>query len=287
MRGSWTILRHLSRKAELDVSERSVDIVKVLSLAMESAARARGIDPSDEVRAAALRWEIYASLQNLLDSLAMIVADLGLRKPSSYGELGPILFERGVLDAEETELVKRAAATRNVVAHAYRAMGVEELKSVEQIVLQKIEGLARKLVGYVKDAGLDPSASCPSVLAEVFGKSGVQLAYLIGSRAREVFREDSDYDFAVLFGRDATVEDEVRLAIELAPALEVPVDVVNVAALDRADLELAYRVLKEGRLEYMRDENTRRAWERDTFLEVLDSRDIYDLYASRVRKERG
>jgi len=37
-----------------------------------------------------------------------------------------------------------------------RAIAVEELKSVEQIVLQKIEGLARKLVGHVKDAGLDP-----------------------------------------------------------------------------------------------------------------------------------
>jgi len=263
-----------------------VDIVKVLSLAIESAGRARGIEPIDEVRASALRSEIYASLQNLLDSLAMIVVDLGLRKPSSYGELGPILCERGVLDAEDLEFVKRVAATRNVMAHAYRAVDVEELRSVEQTVLSGVERLARKLVGYVKDAGLDPEESSSGPLCEVFGRSGVQVAYLFGSRAREASREDSDYDFAALFGRDATVEDEVRLTVEVADALGIPVDMVSVVALDRAGLELAYRVLKEGKLAYSRDENFRRLWERSTFLHVLDSRDIHDIYVSRVGRRQ-
>jgi len=182
------------------VGEGGVDIVKVLSLAIESAGRAGGIEPIDEVRVSALRWEIYASLRNLLDSLAMIVVDLGLRKPSSYSELGPILYERRVLDAEDVELVKRAAATGNVMAHAYRAVDVEELRSVKQTVLSKVEGLARKLVGYVKDVGLDPEEISSGVLSEVFERSGVQVAYLFGSRAREASREDSDYDFAALFG---------------------------------------------------------------------------------------
>jgi len=268
------------------VGEGGVDIVKVLSLAIESAGRARGIAPIDEVRVSALRWEIYASLRNLLDSLAMIVVDLGLRKPSSYSELGPILYERRVLDAEDVELAKRAAATRNVMAHAYRAVDVEELRSVKQTVLSKVEGLARKLVGYVKDVGLDPEEISSGVLSEVFERSGVQVAYLFGSRAREASREDSDYDFAALFGRDVTVEDEVNLTVEVADALVVPVDMVNVVALDRAGLELAYRVLKEGKLAYSRDENFRRAWERSTFLHVLDSRDIHGIYVSRVGRRR-
>ncbi len=261
-----------------------MDIVKVLSLAIESAAKAGRIEPSDEVRVAALRWEIYASLQNLLDSLAMVVADLGLRKPSSYSELGSILFERGVLDAEDVKLVKQAVATRNVMAHAYRAVEVDELRSLKQTVLPKVQEIARKLVGYVKDAGLDPEVVCPSGLAEVFGRSGVQLAYLFGSRARDAFREDSDYDYAILFGRHVAVEDEVELVVELADALGVSVDMVNVVALDRADLELAHRVLKEGKLAYSRDESFRRTWERDIFLQALDSRDLYDVYVSRVGK---
>ncbi len=35
-----------------------MDIVRVLGLAAKSADRAREIDPSDEVRIAALKWEI-------------------------------------------------------------------------------------------------------------------------------------------------------------------------------------------------------------------------------------
>jgi len=269
-----------------DVGEGGLDIVKVLSLAIESVGRARETEPMDEVRVSALRWEIYASLQNLLDSLAMIVVDLGLRKPGSYGELGPILSERGVLDAEAIELVKRVAATRNVMAHAYRAMDVEELRSLQRTVLPEVEGLARKLVDYVKDAGLDPEEGSSGALSEVFERSGVQVAYLFGSRARKAFREDSDYDFAALFGRDATVEDEVRLTVELADALGIPVDMVNVVALDRADVELAFRVLKEGELAYSRDENFRRVWERSTLLNVLDSRDIYEIYVSRAGRRK-
>jgi len=261
-----------------------MDIVKVLSLAIESAGRAREIEPTDDVRVAALRWEICACLQNLLDSLAMVVVDLGLRKPSSYSELGPILYERRMLDAEDVELVKRAAATRNVMAHAYRAVDVGELRGVEQTVLLGVEGLARKLVGYVRDAGLDPEESSSGALSEVFERSGVQVAYLFGSRARKASREDSDYDFAALFGRDATVEDEVRLTVEVADALGIPVDMVNVVALDRAGLELAYRVLKEGKLAYSRDEIFRRSWERNTFLQLLDRRDIHEIYVSRVGK---
>jgi len=269
-----------------DVGEGGLDIVKVLSLAIESVGRARETEPMDEVRVSALRWEIYASLQNLLDSLAMIAVDLGLRKPGSYGELGPILSERGVLDAEAIELVKRVAATRNVMAHAYRAMDVEELRSLQRTVLPEVEGLARKLVDYVKDAGLDPEEGSSGALSEVFERSGVQVAYLFGSRARKASREDSDYDFAALFGRDATVEDEVKLTVELADALGIPVDMVNVVALDRADVELAFRVLKEGELAYSRDENIRRVWERSTLLNVLDSRDIYEIYVSRAGRRK-
>jgi hypothetical protein len=54
-----------------------VDIIRVLELAVESAREAKEIQPSDRLGISALRWEIYSSLQNLLDALAMIVADLG------------------------------------------------------------------------------------------------------------------------------------------------------------------------------------------------------------------
>jgi len=111
----------------------------------------------------------------------------------------------------------------------------------------------------------------------VFRGHGVKLAYLFGSRARGCFRRDSDYDYAVLFGRAANVSDEVELTVSLAKELKVPVDLVNVVALESADLSLQYRVLKEGKLVYCEDENFRKTWERKILLATLDSSELRDL----------
>ena len=261
----------------------TLDIVRVLVLAAESARRARDIEPSDGVRIAAIRWEIYSSLQNLLDSLAMIVADLGLIKPSAYGELGVILSEKGILSEGNVELIKKVAATRNVIAHAYRRVEADDLVEVASSLLPKVEDLCGFLIGYIRDSSLDPEMACPSACTEVFKRNGAKLAYLFGSRARATCREDSDYDFAVLLSRKATVKDEVELMLNLADALNVSVDKVDVVILDNADQELVYRVLKEGKLMYASSEGERRLWERSALIKALESRDIYGVYMKRVK----
>lgn len=91
-----------------------MDIVRVLTLALENANKASSIKPESEVYASALRWELYASLQNVLDGLAMIIADLGLRKPGTYSELGSVLRERGILTNEEERHVARALLKSNL-----------------------------------------------------------------------------------------------------------------------------------------------------------------------------
>ena len=264
----------------------TLDIVRVLGLAAESARRAKDIEPSDGVRIAAIRWEIYSSLQNLLDSLAMIVADLGLIKPHAYVELGAILCEKGVLGEGDAELIEKVAATINVIAHAYRKVEAEDLVEVASDLLPKVEDLCKFLMGYVRDSNLDPEMACPSTCTEVFKKHGVKLVYLFGSRAKTTAREDSDYDFAVLFGGKTTVKDEVELMLNLADALNVSVDRVDVVVLDKADQELVYRVLKEGKLVYASSEGERRLWERSALMKALESRDIYDVYMKRIRNPK-
>jgi len=183
--------------------------------------------------------------------------------------------------------VKRIAKTRNIVAHAYRRLEVNELVDVAHELLPRLEELAEKLVSLVKEHGLNPSnVDIPERLFNVFRRNDILLAYLFGSRARGDAREESDYDFAILFGRAVGVLEEVELAVEAADALDVPADKVDVVSLDRADLYLAFKVVREGELIYARDEETRRRFETRVLIDALDFQDLMDVYVARrgIRK---
>ena len=258
-----------------------MDIIRVLSMAVDSARRAGRIEPVSVEALSALRWEIYASLQNLLDGLAMLISALRLRKPGTYAELGTVLHEHGIIGPADEELVKRIARTRNVVAHAYRRLEVDELMDIAHELLPSLEELVEKLISFVREHGLDPSnGNIPEKLSDVFERNAILLAYLFGSRARGDAREESDYDFAILFGRAVGVLGEVELAIEIADALGIPADRVDVISLDRADLDLAFKVVREGKLIYARDEGTRRRFEARVLIDALDFHDLMDIYVA-------
>ena len=111
------------------------------------------------------------------------------------------------------------------------------------------------------------------------------MAYLFGSRARGLAEEDSDYDIAVFFGSgDITVVDEVKLAVDLAKALEVPSYKVDVVALDRADLSLIAEVLEHGIPIYYRSLEELRSWERKSYLKLLRSRGLDAVYLYKALK---
>ncbi|MEM4688848.1 MAG: nucleotidyltransferase domain-containing protein, partial [Thermofilaceae archaeon] len=114
----------------------------------------------------------------------------------------------------------------------------------------------------------------------------VLIAYLFGSRARGAARVDSDYDIAVLFGREVTLTDEIGLSLEIAKALLEPPEKVDVVALDRADPLLKLRVLREGKLLYALSDEYRRVWERRTYVEALAELDFYSVYLRRALKLR-
>ncbi len=96
-------------------------------------------------------------------------------------------------------------------------------------------------------------------------------------------REESDYDIAVLFSKeDVTVIDEIKLSLEIAQALGVPVDKVDLTSLNNADILLIARVLKEGMPIYAISEEDRKRWEKEKYLEVLYTTDLYAIYISRI-----
>jgi predicted nucleotidyltransferase/uncharacterized protein YutE (UPF0331/DUF86 family) len=266
-----------------------MEIKSILVEALNSLNRARGLNPPrNDVELAALRWEIYASLQNVLDAVAMVIADLGLRKPSSYAELGKVLCDMKLIDECVSEDLRLIAVTRNVIAHAYRRLSTMDLDRIVMEILPKTEGVVRKLEGILESKGIDPVDESnvkhvANLLEGVFRKHNVVLAYLFGSRARGFGRPDSDYDIAVIMNKaEVTVMDEIELALDIADALKVPADRVDVVALNIADTMLKARVLREGAVIYAENEDVRKIWERKMYLEVLDSMDLHAIYTART-----
>lgn len=99
------------------------------------------------------------------------------------------------------------------------------------------DGHRAALVARLRVALADTPMAAPDTLV---------CAWLFGSRARGTARAQSDLDLAVLFSQDpprTLAGLHLDLADRLTGALGVPVDLV---ILNRAPVDLAYRVLRDG-----------------------------------------
>jgi predicted nucleotidyltransferase len=113
----------------------------------------------------------------------------------------------------------------------------------------------------------------------ILDDSGVTVAYLFGSRAREDGRPDSDADIAVLTDRRLDLLEREVLADRLARALGVPD--VDLIVLREASLELRGHVVQTGTLLHSRDEPGRVAFESRTRSEWFEYRPVLEAHTRR------
>lgn len=114
----------------------------------------------------------------------------------------------------------------------------------------------------------------------------VVVAYLFGSRARGDFTEGSDMDFAILLsGSFKDPYDFVRLIGELATALKVKDEKINLVVLNDADLELAYKVISEGSVVFERDVEKRVDFEVRVLKSYLDFKPVLDQMRTSLIRE--
>ncbi|MBO3755021.1 MAG: DUF86 domain-containing protein [Candidatus Brockarchaeota archaeon] len=123
-----------------------MEVKGILTEALNGIERVRSMSPKGWVKFSALRWELYAVFQGILDAMAMIVADLGLRKPSSYVDLASTLKDYGSLDDYFSTVAKKIASTRNLLAYAYRKFSPEDLNFIVTGILTEAEKLVSKLL---------------------------------------------------------------------------------------------------------------------------------------------
>jgi hypothetical protein len=237
---------------------------------------------------AALRWHLYSLHQNILDALASLLAEAGLRKPASYSELAAPLLERGYAPGWFAEEVAKVARTRNPLAHAYRRIPRKELADVARKTLAAAPRLLEELSRMAESLGVDPPLGSERVAGVLKRHPSVLAALLFGSRARGSPAEGSDFDIAILAEQPLTLEELGGIAAELAAALGVPADKIDVVDLQAAPNELLYKVIRDGELLYASDEERFREWLRRSYIRVLDEEECFKetYYARLLRRIR-
>lgn len=110
--------------------------------------------------------------------------------------------------------------------------------------------------------------------------SNVAAAYVFGSRVYGKAAKASDYDVAVLFRGDHTLDELLDITLRLADVLDVDLNSIDIVGLNDAPVEVAYDVIAKGKLIYCIDNELRVAFEAKLMREYMDLKPYLDLYYS-------
>ncbi len=102
------------------------------------------------LQAQAERW-LQLCAESVLDVAAHVIADSGLRTPTTYRESFQILAESDVLEAALAKQMERWAGLRNVLVHLYLDVDQDILYDILQNDLGQVEAFVQAVVRSVGD----------------------------------------------------------------------------------------------------------------------------------------
>lgn len=94
---------------------------------------------------------LQTSIQALVDLGGYIIASLGLRTPSTNGEVIEILVEHGLLDPEQRDRYISMIQFRNRIVHFYNDISLKIIYQILQDELGDIRELYRALMQIIED----------------------------------------------------------------------------------------------------------------------------------------
>jgi uncharacterized protein YutE (UPF0331/DUF86 family)/predicted nucleotidyltransferase len=210
-------------------------------------------------------------IQALLDLGLMVITALGGRTPKGYSEVGELLSDLGVLGEGDAKLLKSMSGMRNILVHAYATIRRDIVTGSASKLRDDAPRIARALKGSLEGKVVDPTSSAD--LAESLGnvfKGRVRAALLFGGRAKG-YSMKGDYDIAVYFGRSYDLYELGELAVDIAEALKVREDQLDVIGLDSASPEMVLEAL-DGKPIYVEDDYILFELRLKAFMESLDLR---------------
>lgn len=113
----------------------------------------------------------------------------------------------------------------------------------------------------------------PKLIEEFKQDENIAVFYLFGSYAKDEIKPLSDVDIAVLFKKNVSAKKywdfKLNLVSKAMPVLGT--DEVDFVVLNEAPYELAYNILKEGRILFCRDEKWFLEFREKTVMSYLDT----------------
>lgn len=207
-------------------------------------------------------------IQSILDMGALMAVELGLRKPESYKGIANLIAENLGLGEEDRRFLVGLAGFRNLLVHGYAEIDRDLEEEAFREMEGRLSGILEALKALTERLG-DPADSLSQVcerLRKVFEESGVKYALLFGSRAREGV--GGDFDIAVSMDAKSALE-LGELLVNVAEALGVKEEQVDLVHIESAGLSMLYTILNEGILIYGNcEEAEEHLYKR--YLELLD-----------------
>lgn len=218
----------------LERIRKQVELVEELLGELETEKSYRGIERL-----------VQLIIQALLDLGLMVVAALGLRRPRAYSEVGYILWEQGVLSRHDAEMLRSMAGLRNVLVHAYALVDRGRIFEFAERLKVDARRVASAVLKGVEGKPIDPPEDSVAGMVEklkgaLSGK--VVLALLYGGRAKG-YALKGDYDVAVLMEQGCDLYKLGGLVVDVAEALGVPEELVDVVCIDALPPEHALEAL--------------------------------------------
>ena len=218
----------------LERIRKQVELVEELLGELETEKSYRGIERL-----------VQLIIQALLDLGLMVVAALGLRRPRAYSEVGYILWEQGVLSRHDAEMLRSMAGLRNVLVHAYARVDRGRIFEFAERLKVDARRVASAVLKGVEGKPIDPPEDSVAGMVEKLKRalSGkVVLALLYGGRAKG-YALKGDYDVAVLMEQGCDLYKLGGLVVDVAEALGVPEELVDVVCIDALPPEHALEAL--------------------------------------------
>lgn len=185
-------------------------------------------------------------IQSILDLGAMIAVSLKEAKPGTYRGIARYMAEKLRLTPHDRVFLESLAGFRNLLVHGYASIDRElEEKALSELERQ-VPAILKRLKKFVETLGDDPVDEWGK-LAPVFRKHRVRYAFLFGSRARQ--GSGRDYDIAVSAPMASALE-LGKLLVDLAEALGVGEEEVDLALVENAPGHLIHTIALEGLLIY-------------------------------------
>jgi len=214
---------------------------------------------------------VQLTIQALLDLGLMVIAALGGRTPKGYSEVGDLLSDLGALGEGDAKLLRSMAGMRNILVHAYATIRRDLITDSSRSLRDDAPRIARAMRDSLEGKVVDPPSTADLMgnLSRVF-KGRVRAALLFGGRAKG-YSVKGDYDIAVYFGRPFNLYELGELAVDIAEALKVQEDQLDVISLDSATPEMVLEAL-DGKPIYVENDYILFELRIKAFMEWLDLR---------------